>query len=199
MRDFSIRKSKIYTPCLLILVSARLEVAQNTTTSKPKPKFGYFDCGEKEMVNNQIKSSRHNTSKIKHSNMGYSTVVCSFVVSSSIQDSTVYNSELVDVKVSKNSEISNSTMEGTNVTKSTIVNSNIHLSKIRFSIIRDHPERIVDCCYKYCIIEGDALPKDMEGEVGQKALSSRNNKLAKKEMGDLKSILQCTFCTFLVY
>ena len=70
MIECFIRKAKIYTPCLLILLSARLGVAQKTTTTmttttttKPKQNHGYFDCGD-ERVNNVMKGSKYNIDEI---------------------------------------------------------------------------------------------------------------------------------------
>ena len=157
-------ETKIYTPCLLVLLSARLDVAQITTTAKPKENHGFFDCGEQK-ENTEITGSKYNMSKLKHSDIDYSTVWCSMVIASTIDDSTVTNSELIDVKVLEKSNITRSTLEDTKVTNSTIVNSNIHISDIRFSIIKDYHERIIDCCYKYCILEGDTPARNMEGEV----------------------------------
>ena len=162
-------ETKINIPCLLILLSARLDVAQirkenKTMTPKPKENHGFFDCGEQK-ENTEITGSKYNESKLKHSDIDYSTVLCSMVIASTIDDSTVTNSELIDVKVLEKSNITRSTLEDTKVTNSTIINSNIHISDIRFSIIKDYHERIIDCCYKYCILEGDNPARNMEGEV----------------------------------
>ena len=172
MIECYIRKAKIYTPCLLILLSARLAVAQNTTTPKPKQNHGYFDCGD-ERVNNVMKGSKYNSSKIKHSGLEFSTVVCSFVAHSTLESSKVINTELIDVKVLKHSDITRSTLEDSDIMNSTIENSSIHDSKIQFSIIKDHPKKIIDCCYKNCIVEGATPAKDMEGEVLGNALCSK--------------------------
>ena len=182
MIECFIRKAKIYTPCLLILLSARLQVAQKpmttttmtttTTTTKPKQNHGYFDCGD-ERVNNVMKGSKYNSSKIKHSGLEFSTVVCSFVAHSTLESSKVINTELIDVKVLKHSDITRSTLEDSDIMNSTIENSSIHDSKIQFSIIKDHPKKIIDCCYKNCIVEGATPAKDMEGEVLWNALCSK--------------------------
>ena len=185
MIECFIRKAKIYTPCLLILLSARLGVAQTTTTTmttttttKPKQNHGYFDCGD-ERVNNVMKGSKYNTSKIKHSGLEFSTVVCSFVAHSTLESSKVINTELIDVKVLKHSDITRSTLEDSDIMNSTIENSSIHDSKIQFSIIKDHPKKIIDCCYKNCIVEGATPAKDMEGEVLGNDLCSKIDDLTK--------------------
>ena len=157
------RETKIYTPCLLVLLSVSLKVAQKMTP-KPKEDNGYYECGD-EQENSHLSSSRSNQSKIKHSEIDYSTLVCSLIADSTIEKSRVINSDLIHMTVVDDSNITRSTLEDTKVKNSEIINSNIHDSNIRFSYIKDHPGRIIDCCYKYCILEGDAPAKDKEGQV----------------------------------